>query len=46
MTSSVAFSNYANISVDDPNNPGLADVELQHSAPFHVPPGLLGLLVG
>ncbi|HMB58590.1 MAG TPA: hypothetical protein VKN35_01645, partial [Xanthomonadales bacterium] len=24
MTSSVAFSNYANIAVDDPNNPGLA----------------------
>lgn len=25
MTSSVAFSNYANISVSDPNNPGVAD---------------------
>jgi outer membrane receptor for ferrienterochelin and colicin len=38
MTSSVAFSNYANISVDDPNNPSLAksNYNVPHRFTFRV----------
>jgi len=38
MTSSVAFSNYANIAVSDPNNPGVAtaNYEIPHRFTFRV----------